>query len=64
MGLKKKKQKFDRSPGQTHLLVLESLPERQGVTEAHPGHIDTGGSHIWEHSTMWTLLLAAAILAH
>lgn len=24
---------------------------------AHPGDLDSGGSHIWECSTLWTLLL-------
>ena len=25
---------------------------------AHPGDLDNGGSHTWECSTLWTLLLA------
>ena len=46
-----------------HLLVLESLLERQcgrwvGAAVAHPGDIDTGGRHIGEHSTMWILLMS------
>ena len=27
-----------------HLLILESLPERQEATGAHPADIDTGGT--------------------
>ena len=34
----------------------------EGVAEIHAGDIDSGGSHIWEHSTVWTLLLVATIL--
>ena len=39
--------------GQTYLLVLESLPDRwwgegKRAAVAHPGDVDTAGSHIWE----------------
>ena len=59
------KQEFNRSLGQTHLLILKSLPERQEQTGAQPGtetlatailgtlffHMDTGaGSAILEYS--------------
>ena len=40
------KEKFERSLGQTHLLILRSLPEMQVVTGTHPGDIDTGISHL------------------
>lgn len=50
------KQEFNKSLGQTHLLILKSLPERQEQTGAQPGtetlatailgslfyHVDTG----------------------
>ena len=36
------KQKFERSLSQAHQLILESLPERQEATGAHPGDIDRG----------------------
>ena len=39
------KQSFERSLGQTYLLILESLLERQEATGAHPGDTDTGSSH-------------------
>ena len=34
--------------GQTQLLILESLLKRQEATGAHPGDIDTDGSHFGE----------------
>ena len=42
------KEYFDRSLGQTYLLILDSLPERQEATAAHSGDIGTGGSHFGE----------------
>ena len=40
------KPEFERSLGQTHLLNLESLPDRQEATGTCPGDTDTGGSHL------------------
>ena len=34
------KQLLERSLGQTHLLILERLPEREEATGAHPGDMD------------------------
>ena len=34
-----------KEPGSDELAALESLLERQDATGAHPGDIDTGGSH-------------------
>ena len=34
--------------GETHLLILESLPERQEAAGAPPGDTDTGVSNSWE----------------
>ena len=42
------KQKFEKSLGQTYLLILENLPERQEATGAPRGDIDTGGSNLGE----------------
>ena len=42
------KQWFERSLGQTSLLTLKSLLERQEATAAHPGNVDTGSSHFGE----------------
>ena len=39
---------MERSLGQTHLLILESLLERQEETGAHPRDINTGSSHCSE----------------
>ena len=33
---------------QTHLLILESLSEREEATEASPWDIDTGSTHFGE----------------
>ena len=38
------KQYYERSLGQTHLLILASLLERQEATGAHLGDIDTGAA--------------------
>lgn len=43
-----KKQKFESILGQTHLLILENLLERQEATGAQPGDIETSDSHYWE----------------
>lgn len=51
------KQSFERGLGQTYLLVLESLPERQEAAGTHPGDTDTGSSHFEE------LLLPSILLA-
>ena len=53
----------NRRLGQTHLLILESLLEKQGATATPPGDIETGGSHSGElFSTVWTLVLAGTIV--
>ena len=39
---------FERSLGQTYLLILESLLERQVTTAAHPGDVDTKSSGFGE----------------
>lgn len=44
----KKKQYFDLSLGQTYLLTLISLLERQEASRAHPEDIETGSSHFGE----------------
>ena len=41
-------QKFESILGQTHLLILENLLERQEATGAHLGDIETSDSHYWE----------------
>lgn len=43
------RQQFERNLDETHVLILESLQEREEVTEAHPGNADAGGSHLGEH---------------
>ena len=43
-----KKQEFERSLGQTHLLILESLPEREKATGTHIGNTDSGRRHFRE----------------
>ena len=40
------KQSFEKSLGQTHSLILESLPVTQEATGTHPGDRDTGSSHL------------------
>ena len=40
----RKKQECEGSLGQTHLLILESLPERHKATGTHPGNTDPGRS--------------------
>ena len=55
------KQQFDRSLRQTYLLILEILQEKQEETAAHPGDIDTGGSHfgeflLWRGHWCWEML--------
>ena len=35
---------FERNMDQTHLLILESLQERQEAIETHPGDADSGNS--------------------
>ena len=55
-----KKPSFARCLGQTNLLMLKILLERQEVTAAYPGDIDTSGSHLGElllPSTLWTLVM-------
>ena len=42
------RQLFERSLGQTHLLILDSFPERQEASGAPPRDIDAGGNHFWE----------------
>lgn len=42
------KQSFERSMCQTHLLMLESLTERQKSIGTHFGDIDTDGSYFEE----------------
>ena len=39
------RQKFERSLGHTHLLILESLLEKQKAMKIPPGDIDAGRSH-------------------
>lgn len=39
-------QRFERSLGQTHLLILENLLDRKAETGAYPGDTDTGGSYL------------------
>lgn len=39
---------FERSLGQTYLLISKSLPERSEAPGAHPGTINTGRSHFGE----------------
>ena len=39
---------FDKSLSQTHLLILESLPESQKATGTLPWGIDAGNIHFWE----------------
>ena len=57
------KQLFERSLGQTHLLIMESLLKGQEATGAQPGATDTGGSQfLGARSTTRTLVLARAIL--
>ena len=41
-------QKFESILGQTHLLILENLLERQEATGAQPGDIETSDRHYWE----------------
>ena len=55
------KQSFDSSLRQTYLLILESLPETQEATAAHPGDTDAGSSHLGE-SILPGLLLVSNIL--
>ena len=43
------------SLGQTYLLILESLPERQEATARHPGNTAADGSRSGGASVMWTL---------
>ena len=43
------RQQFERNLDETHVLILESLQEREEATEAHLGTTDAGGSHLWEH---------------
>lgn len=43
------RQQFERNLDETHVLILESLQEREEATEAHLGNTDAGGSHLWEH---------------
>ena len=56
------KQSFERIPGHTYLLILESLPERQEATTAQPQ-----GQRHWQQplggapSTSWTLVPASII---
>ena len=59
-------QRFERSLGQTRLLISEILPKRQGASGAHPGDTDTGSSvfffFFWSPSTMRPLGLVSVIL--
>ena len=47
------RQQFERNLDETHVLILESLQEREEATEAHLGNTDAGGSHLWEHVLPW-----------
>ena len=47
------RQQFERNLDETHVLILESLQEREEATEAHLGNTDAGGSHLWEHDLPW-----------
>ena len=42
------KQSFERSLGQTYLLILKSLLERQRAIRTRLGVTDTGDSRFWE----------------
>ena len=54
------KQSFERSLGQAHLLILESIPERQEATGAHPGDKDNGtGKHHFELRPLSSSLTSA-----
>ena len=44
------KQSCENSLGQTHMLILQSLPENQGAIEPHFEDVDEG-------STLWGTIL-------
>ena len=45
-----KKQQFDRSLGQTYLLVLENFSGGSKEAAAHPGGLELGGAGETEHA--------------
>ena len=54
--------KFDRSLSQTYLLILESLLERQRQLQLTLGTQTLVAAILGACSTIWTLMLASAIV--
>ena len=44
------KQSFEKGLGQTHMLIIQSLPDKQGAIETHSGDVVAGSSLLGELS--------------